>query len=231
MNLALLGLLPFAYLLGSLPFSALIARWRTGEDLSEVGEGNVGARNVWHVVGPVWGVLASLLDGLKGWLCYLVSAFVFHAPLLIVLLAGVAVTLGHQFPVFRRGRGGKGLSTIGGFLLGLAPWPTVIGAALMAALVLITGSFNENIFNGLVVFLVLPLLFHEPIASLAALGFATLAALKNLLDRPHGRRVWARNPWRGTTATPSFLRRKPEPESAPAAAAEEAPQQPDNVLH
>ena len=52
----------FAYLLGSLPFSQLITSWRTGLNLREVGEGSVGSRNVWHVVGPEWGLVAFALD-------------------------------------------------------------------------------------------------------------------------------------------------------------------------
>src|SRR5258708_40003259 len=56
----------FAYLLGSLPFSQLITSWRTGLNLREVGEGSVGSRNVWHVVGPEWGLAAFALDACKG---------------------------------------------------------------------------------------------------------------------------------------------------------------------
>ena len=57
MTLRLLFLIPAAYLFGSIPFSHLITRWRTGLAIRSVGEGNVGSRNVWHVVGPRWGAL------------------------------------------------------------------------------------------------------------------------------------------------------------------------------
>jgi len=55
-----------AYLLGAIPFSYLVARWKAGINIYEHGEGNVGARNVYHVVGPKWGVLAGVLDVGKG---------------------------------------------------------------------------------------------------------------------------------------------------------------------
>src|SRR5215475_699027 len=100
MILASLGLIVFAYLIGSIPCSAVITRWRTGKDLYEEGEGNVGARNVWHVVGRKWGLLAGLLDAMKGYLVYLVSAVVFHASLWGVVLSGFAVALGHQLPLY-----------------------------------------------------------------------------------------------------------------------------------
>src|SRR5215472_19333646 len=112
-------LVVFAYLLGSIPFSQILASWRTGLNLHEVGEGNVGSRNVWHVAGPSWGLLAALLDCLKGYAVYTLSgAFV---PQPGMLLAGIAVLLGHQFPIFLRGRGGKGLATALGVLLALSP--------------------------------------------------------------------------------------------------------------
>src|SRR5258708_9842407 len=86
----------FAYLLGSIPFSQLITQWQTGLNLREVGEGNVGSRNVWHVVGPGWGLLAAVLDTLKGLVPYRLATAFF--PPSGVLLAGVAVLLGHHFP-------------------------------------------------------------------------------------------------------------------------------------
>jgi glycerol-3-phosphate acyltransferase PlsY len=205
MTLSFVGLLVFSYLLGSIPFSALITRWRTGLDLYEVGEGNVGARNVWHVVGPVWGVLASLLDGVKGATCYLVSTAIVHAPAPSVLLAGFAVALGHQFPLFWRGRGGKGLSTMAGFLVFFAPLPTLGGLAVLGLVYIFTRDFNPSIVVGSVAIIFFPLLFHQPTAMIEAMGFGILSGLKKLLDRPHEAQVWARHPWQGTAARPTLL--------------------------
>src|SRR5262249_5082134 len=80
------GVILGAYLTGSIPFSQRIANWRTGLNLHEVGEGNVGSRNVWHVAGPRWGLLAALLDCLKGFVAYKVSSML--APPIVALLAG-----------------------------------------------------------------------------------------------------------------------------------------------
>ncbi len=200
-----IGLLLFSYLLGSVPFSAWIAHWRTGKDIYEVGEGNVGARNVWHVVGPQWGILASLLDGTKGWFCYVVGARVLHVSLVVLLLAGIAVILGHQFPVFRGGRGGKGLSTMGGFLLGFAPLPTLTGVSVLGLVFLATHNFNPSMVAGAVAAICSPLIFHQPQAAVYALVFGLLAGFKKLWDRNHEAAVWASHPWQGTTAKPGFL--------------------------
>src|SRR5215472_18679680 len=119
MNPGIILLLLLSYLIGSIPFSQLISQWRTGLNLREVGEGNVGSRNVWHVAGPSWGLLAALLDCLKGYAVYTLSGAFLPQP--GMLLAGIAVLLGHQFPIFLRGRGGKGLATALGVLLALSP--------------------------------------------------------------------------------------------------------------
>src|SRR5215469_14255937 len=130
MKISALALILLAYIVGSIPFSHLLTKWRTGLTLREVGEGNVGSRNVWHVVGPAWGALALALDALKGLLTYLCGVFLQVSPLGLAL-AGIAVIMGHQFPLFLRGQGGKGLGTTAGFLLGLSPLSTLAGLVAM----------------------------------------------------------------------------------------------------
>jgi acyl phosphate:glycerol-3-phosphate acyltransferase len=203
MTLASLGLLVFAYLMGSIPFSGLIARWRTGKDLYEEGEGNVGARNVWHVVGPKWGVLAGALDALKGFLVYLVSVLVFHASLWGIVLSGFAVALGHQFPLYARGRGGKGLSTMAGFLAGVAPIPTAIGLGTLGLVYALTREPELSALYGSLAIILCCLLSRQPAAIIQSLGFGVEAGLKKLLDRNHEEQVQSLRPWHeANPATP-----------------------------
>jgi glycerol-3-phosphate acyltransferase PlsY len=206
------GLFLFAYLVGSVPFSAVITRWRVGQDLSEVGEGNVGARNVWHVVGPVWGIAAGLLDGLKGWITYIVSAVVVHASVPGILLAGFGVVLGHQFPLYRGGRGGKGLATMEGFLLGLALIPALIGMIVLGVVYILTRDANFSIIFGPLAIIVSTIVLHEPAALIAALGFGILAGVKKLLDLPHEKQVWLQHPWRGATAARPMIPQETAPD-------------------
>ena len=193
-----------AYLIGSIPFSQIITRWRAGLDLRAVGEGNVGSRNVWHVVGPQWGLLAAALDGVKGFLvCWAASALTAASPL-AVALAGVAVILGHQFSLVLRGRGGKGLITAFGVLLFLAPLSTLAGLLVLGIAFLILRDFNRCIAIAIVAFIFLPILLRQPLWIAAyTLGLALLAALKKRLDYSHDMRVWASSPWQGT-ASPGF---------------------------
>ncbi len=203
-----------AYTVGSIPFSQLITWWRTGQHLREVGEGNVGARNVWHVVGASWGVLAFTLDMLKGMIAFGVAQAA-HLPVLGLVTCGLAVLLGHQFPVFLNGRGGKGLATALGFMLGISPASTVIGLALFGLAYLALHEFNVAVGLGIVALIFLPLAFQQPFwVPLYTLTVALLLALKKVIDRPHEQRVWARHPW--SASAPEEFQPKEGLDTAPA---------------
>ena len=104
------------YALGSINPAVLIARV-FGKDLRQVGSGNPGATNVGRALGPKWGVLVGFLDILKG----LVPALVFGmlAGEIAGEIAGLAAVLGHITSPFLKGRGGKGVSTTLGAILGV----------------------------------------------------------------------------------------------------------------
>lgn len=202
-----------AYLIGSIPFSQIITRWRAGVDLRAVGEGNVGSRNVWHVVGPQWGVLALLLDCLKGLLVYWAASAI--VPAVSALLAGVAVVLGHQFSIFLRGRGGKGLAPALGVLLAISPLSTLCAVLILGLAFLITRDFNPSVAIGIVAIILLPLLFHQPLWVPAyTLALALLAALKKWLDHAHDSRVWNSHPWQGE-ANPGWVPPANQPANPP----------------
>lgn len=115
------------YLLGSCPNGYLISRAR-GVDIRKHGSGNIGATNVLRVLGKKWGYLVFALDALKGFLAVRI-AFALCSALLIGstqrevggIVAGLACILGHTFPVWLGFRGGKGVATSAGVLLGLMP--------------------------------------------------------------------------------------------------------------
>jgi acyl phosphate:glycerol-3-phosphate acyltransferase len=119
-----------AYVLGSIPFSYLVARQR-GVDVRTVGSGNVGATNVMRSVGRGAGLVAFVLDFLKG------SAATFLAMKVsggveVPSLAAVVAVLGHMFPIWLRGQGGKGVATGAGAFLPLAPLPTLVSLVTFA---------------------------------------------------------------------------------------------------
>jgi len=112
-------LLVGAYLLGSVPFSQLLARTK-GVDLREVGSSNVGAGNLTREVGLSWGVAAAVLDGLKGLLPVWIALKAGLGPGASGL-AGVAAIVGHNWSIWLRGRSGRGLAPAAGVIVALDP--------------------------------------------------------------------------------------------------------------
>jgi glycerol-3-phosphate acyltransferase PlsY len=204
----------FAYLIGSIPFSQLITTWRTGLNLREVGEGNVGSRNVWHVVGPGWGLIAAFLDCFKGFFVYKVASD--FVPLIGVLLASIAVVLGHQFPIFLRGRGGKGLATALGVLFGITPYSSLAALVVLLLGAIVLRDFNNGLIVGVIAIILLPLVFREPLwVPPYALCLALVAGLKKVLDMSHESRVWRDHPWQDGTATPGWQESAHDNSTAP----------------
>ena len=122
---ALLAALAFGYLLGSIPFGLLITRAAGLGDVRRIGSGNIGATNVLRTGNKGLAALTLLLDALKGTAAVLVAGI--WGPDL-ALLAGFGAFLGHLFPVWLGFKGGKGVATYLGVLIGLA-W---IGAVIFA---------------------------------------------------------------------------------------------------
>jgi glycerol-3-phosphate acyltransferase PlsY len=123
-----------AYALGSIPAAYLAGKWK-GVDLRKHGSGNLGATNVFRVLGPRIGVAVFGFDMLKG--AIPVLFFWRHvdptiaAPVVVQILCGVAAIAGHVRPLWLRfGKGGKGVATAAGVFLALAPMET--GLALVA---------------------------------------------------------------------------------------------------
>jgi glycerol-3-phosphate acyltransferase PlsY len=104
------------YLLGSIPFGFLVAKWR-GVDISKVGSGNIGATNVGRNLGWKTGVLVGVLDFGKGFLPVILARYLFTQDWQIFLIAIMPV-IGHIFSVWLNFQGGKGVATIFGLLGG-----------------------------------------------------------------------------------------------------------------
>ena len=116
----LLGTAFLAYLLGSIPFGVIFARFAGAGNLREIGSGNIGATNVLRA-GSKWAALATLLlDMGKGSTAVLLADW--YAGEVFTAVAALGVFIGHLFPVWLRFRGGKGVATFIGVTLGLF-WP------------------------------------------------------------------------------------------------------------
>jgi glycerol-3-phosphate acyltransferase PlsY len=127
-----------SYLVGAIPTSYLTVRLLKGQDLRTLGSGNLGATNLYRVLGWKYAVPVGIFDLLKG-----AVPVLFFAPLAgggdrTAILLGLAAVVGHVFSVFAGFKGGKGVATGAGVVLGLAPWAFV--AALITWIILVKAS-------------------------------------------------------------------------------------------
>ena len=116
----------FSYLLGSIPFGLLITRMSGRGDIREIGSGNIGATNVLRTGSKLLALLTVLCDGGKGIVAVLLATRLGDSA---VMVAAIAVIIGHIFSIWLGFKGGKAVATAGGVYFALA-WPIGIGAAL-----------------------------------------------------------------------------------------------------
>ncbi len=121
----IIALLFSTYLWGSIPVGYLVVKYATGKNILEHGSGNIGSTNVGRVADKKWSLVTQLLDMLKGLLpvalCLLYSDQINSISNILVYLFALAAILGHNFSVFLRFKGGKGVNTTLGAAVLLAP--------------------------------------------------------------------------------------------------------------
>ena len=128
-----------SYLLGAIPTSYLVSRFIAGIDLRKQGSGNLGATNLYRVLGWKYAVPVALFDIAKGAIPVLVFARQASDSQLFAMACGVAAIVGHVFSVFVGFKGGKGVATAAGVVLGLTPLALGAAALVWVVLVLLTG--------------------------------------------------------------------------------------------
>ncbi len=168
-----------AYTIGSIPFGYLIMRRAGQGDIRSVGSGNVGATNVARAAGISAGALTFILDAAKGALAVWLAAQITGDSVTWMIAAALGAMLGHIYPVWLSGRGGRGVSTgVGAFLL--ICWPAVAGAILIWLVVIAVSRYVS--LASIMAAASLPLLMrflyapgHAP--SYVVIGGTTLASL------------------------------------------------------
>src|ERR671913_1259699 len=120
-------LIAIAYFIGSLPTAVLISKAFFGIDIREYGSGNSGATNTFRILGPKWGTVVMIVDVIKGvaatslyiLLPYYLTSELDRTNFMVGL--GLAAVVGHIFPIWADFRGGKGVATLFGMVLGIQP--------------------------------------------------------------------------------------------------------------
>jgi glycerol-3-phosphate acyltransferase PlsY len=134
------------YLLGSIPSAYIAARLTTGKDIRQLGGGNVGGLNVFREVGPWPALAAGLADVGKGAAAVAIAHWLLAVPPLFVLLAGLAAVIGHNWMVFLKFSGGKGMgATIGALAVLLPVYGYWQGLLIFLGIILIPFIITRNI--------------------------------------------------------------------------------------
>jgi glycerol-3-phosphate acyltransferase PlsY len=132
-----------SYIVGSIPTGIILSKWRHGFDIRSKGSGNAGGTNVFRVLGWKSGVFVIIVDGLKGVIATTIIARLFWDPALpfynhtpfddftiIQMICGGAAVIGHVWTMFAGFKGGKGIATGAGMLIGIAPTEFAVSIAV-----------------------------------------------------------------------------------------------------
>jgi glycerol-3-phosphate acyltransferase PlsY len=134
-----------SYIVGSMPTSVMLSKWRHGFDIRTKGSGNAGGTNVFRVLGWKSGLFVTTIDVLKGVIATVFVARLFWDPTLpfynrtpfddftiIQMICGGAAIVGHVWTIFAGFKGGKGMATAAGMLIGIAPTEFAVSGAIFA---------------------------------------------------------------------------------------------------
>jgi glycerol-3-phosphate acyltransferase PlsY len=194
-----------SYLLGSIPFSYLAARSR-GIDLRKHGTQQVGGGNLWRTTSKRLGLMVGIFDFFKGMLMVLI-AWRLGLNAGDQLSVGLAAVVGHNWPVFLRFHGGRGIATSLGIIIilplinDITPWASIAFFAVAAAVVAVTHRTPVPILAGMVMLPVFSAIFRESLAvTLGFLAMTLIVIIKRLTAQPAtearsigmGRLLWNR---------------------------------------
>ncbi|HET7295772.1 MAG TPA: glycerol-3-phosphate 1-O-acyltransferase PlsY [Gemmatimonadales bacterium] len=149
-GLALLLLL--AYLIGATPTSYIAGRWGRGIDLREQGSRNLGATNVYRVLGWRYAIPVGMVDVAKGAVPVAILGPWSNGPPWFTVALGIATVLGHMFSPWVRFRGGKGVATAAGVFLALVPLALAISLPIWAATLWLSGYVSVASLTAAVLF-------------------------------------------------------------------------------
>ncbi len=184
--LYLTGALLFGYLCGSIPFGLILTRIAGTQDLRTVGSGNIGATNVLRTGNKGLAAATLLGDLLKGTVAVVAAGF--YAGSDAAMAAGLGAFLGHLFPVWLKFRGGKGVATYIGVLLGLF-WPAALAFCAIWLCVAIISRYSS--LSALIASAVVPMMLYMSGYAALAVLFAGMTLLLWIKHRENIERLFA----------------------------------------
>lgn len=170
-----IGLVVLGYLFGSLSPSVFLGRAFKGLDVRHHGSGNAGTTNAFRVLGKRLGVSVFILDILKGVIPVVLARYL-STPLVTVFVA-FACVMGHQYSIFLRGRGGKGVATGAGCAIGMMPIPMAFLLGLFILLVFTTRIASIASITCTIALPTMAAVLHQPLEYVIACCLMSLVVL------------------------------------------------------
>ena len=158
-----------AYIIGSIPTAYIFGKVLKGIDIREYGSGNAGATNVFRVIGKAPGAIVLIIDIIKGYISatYLASGFMYLAPVtrpeLYRILFGLSAIAGHNWTLFLKFKGGKGVAASAGVVIGLIPKIFWLGFLVWLITFFITGFVSLGSIIAIISIPIFTLAFGEPV--------------------------------------------------------------------
>ena len=185
------GLILLSYLVGGIPTGYLTVKRLKGIDIREYGSGNPGTANVYRVAGPLAGAITLLIDALKGYLPVIYANYYYQNQHAVMMLCGTAAIIGHDWTVFLRFRGGKGVATSAGVFAAMMPQSTVCAALIFAGGIWATGHISIGSMAGAAALPCFNLFFGVPLSfTWMSIAAAVLILYKHI---PNIKRLVQRN--------------------------------------
>lgn len=184
LNLVLI--IALSYIVGSIPTSIIVGKLVKGIDIRNYGSGNPGGTNVIRVVGLGWGIFVILFDAFKGFFATYFIAKWFYGDASILnlttlqIIAGCSAVIGHIWTIFAGFKGGKGVSTSAGMLLGIAPVDLLISLLFFVIIVALTRYVSLGSIISAILFPFI-IIFTEKILKLEHSDFFTLLIFGSLI--------------------------------------------------
>ncbi len=183
--LSLSILIFLSYLVGSIPTSIIISKLVKGIDIRQYGSGNAGGTNVMRILGFKAGITVIIIDILKGlFATSVISKFMYsgipfnnYTPFedftLVKIICGTAAVIGHIWTIFGGFRGGKGIATAAGMLIGIAPWDILIVLGVFSIVLFISKYVSLGSISAAIAF-PLTLIFRANVLKTEIEGYSTL---------------------------------------------------------
>lgn len=177
------------YFLGSFPTAFLISKIFYKKDIRKIGDGNPGAQNVWRSIGKLSGTVVAIIDFLKGFFAFLIPYLLFENYNLSYISSIFAI-IGHDFPLWTKFYGGKGMASIYGIIFAMMPASCLIGLFSGFTSAFVLKNFEKGMAIGMIILLLSGVLLRYPLPHLLfSLLIIPTIGIKKWLDIKTGREI------------------------------------------